>query len=99
MLDGCYACLTFFFFFQAEDGIRDLTVTGVQTCALPISRDQCEDGRVSPRPGDGKVEYSRHRWAGALCHPRRAHPPLTGASPGYGVRVSPVSPVAPVHHP
>src|SRR5688572_32411161 len=34
--------LCFFFFFQAEDGIRDLTVTGVQTCALPISR-----GRVS----------------------------------------------------
>src|SRR3989475_9574523 len=32
MTDGC--C---FFFFQAEDGIRDLTVTGVQTCALPIS--------------------------------------------------------------
>src|SRR2546430_6508435 len=28
---------TIFFFFQAEDGIRDLTVTGVQTCALPIS--------------------------------------------------------------
>src|SRR5574340_455105 len=26
----------FFFFFQAEDGIRDLLVTGVQTCALPI---------------------------------------------------------------
>src|SRR2546427_6474056 len=31
------ACVRFFFFFQAEDGIRDLTVTGVQTCALPIS--------------------------------------------------------------
>src|SRR5256886_6762788 len=30
-------CVCFFFFFQAEDGIRDLTVTGVQTCALPIS--------------------------------------------------------------
>src|SRR2546430_2414261 len=29
----CVECL---FFFQAEDGIRDLTVTGVQTCALPI---------------------------------------------------------------
>src|SRR2546430_9084044 len=28
--------LFLFFFFQAEDGIRDLTVTGVQTCALPI---------------------------------------------------------------
>src|SRR2546430_3536959 len=38
------------FFFQAEDGIRDLTVTGVQTCALPI----CNDGRVrlwDPRTG------------------------------------------------
>ena len=30
---GCF----FFFFFQAEDGIRDDLVTGVQTCALPIS--------------------------------------------------------------
>src|SRR5216683_3418951 len=29
-------CTAFFFFFQAEDGIRDLIVTGVQTCALPI---------------------------------------------------------------
>src|SRR2546421_4761523 len=28
--------IVFFFFFQAEDGIRDLIVTGVQTCALPI---------------------------------------------------------------
>src|SRR5215813_12864739 len=33
-------CLHFrFFFFQAEDGIRDADVTGVQTCALPISED------------------------------------------------------------
>src|SRR5256886_8558018 len=32
------------FFFQAEDGIRDLTVTGVQTCALPIS----QGGQVPP---------------------------------------------------
>src|SRR2546430_7424063 len=29
--------ILFFFFFQAEDGIRDLTVTGVQTCALPLA--------------------------------------------------------------
>src|SRR5215467_9553380 len=29
--------MVFFFFFQAEDGIRDYKVTGVQTCALPIS--------------------------------------------------------------
>src|SRR5438270_7367499 len=33
-------CFCFFFFFQAEDGIRDLTVTGVQTCALPILHGQ-----------------------------------------------------------
>src|SRR3989442_9605802 len=30
-------CVFCFFFFQAEDGIRDADVTGVQTCALPIS--------------------------------------------------------------
>src|SRR5690606_40010637 len=30
------SCWCFFFFFQAEDGIRDFHVTGVQTCALPI---------------------------------------------------------------
>src|SRR2546425_1541466 len=30
--------IVFFFFFQAEDGIRDKLVTGVQTCALPIYR-------------------------------------------------------------
>src|SRR5207253_7801871 len=34
----------FFFFFQAEDGIRDGHVTGVQTCALPIS----PEARVKP---------------------------------------------------
>src|SRR5947207_7993729 len=33
----CLVFLFFFFFFQAEDGIRDHCVTGVQTCALPIS--------------------------------------------------------------
>src|SRR5438034_4284414 len=32
-----YFFFIFFFFFQAEDGIRDHCVTGVQTCALPIS--------------------------------------------------------------
>src|SRR5699024_11787115 len=32
----CILVCFFFFFFQAEDGIRDRNVTGVQTCALPI---------------------------------------------------------------
>src|SRR3989440_3197480 len=40
-IEGVTVCshrtIIFFFFFQAEDGIRDLIVTGVQTCALPIS--------------------------------------------------------------
>src|SRR2546430_10776358 len=40
------------FFFQAEDGIRDLTVTGVQTCALPICeevRDADNDNKLKRR--------------------------------------------------
>src|SRR5260370_1947509 len=40
---------TFVFFFQAEDGIRDSSVTGVQTCALPISRHH-----VRLRGGEGR---------------------------------------------
>src|SRR5260221_7767771 len=38
----------FFFFFQAEDGIRDHCVTGVQTCALPIFR-LLSQARCAPR--------------------------------------------------
>src|SRR2546422_1911782 len=37
-MNGVNTCV--FFFFQAEDGIRDVAVTGVQTCALPISSSQ-----------------------------------------------------------
>src|SRR3989440_8243610 len=36
--------VSFFFFFQAEDGIRDLIVTGVQTCALPICVELLDTG-------------------------------------------------------
>src|SRR2546430_9122369 len=49
-----------FFFFQAEDGIRDLTVTGVQTCALPIYREDAVrelHGEVlRAHPGDVHVD-------------------------------------------
>src|SRR2546427_9344069 len=41
-----------FFFFQAEDGIRDLTVTGVQTCALPIS---AQVAGICRKAADGQV--------------------------------------------
>src|SRR5256886_6649478 len=42
-----------FFFFQAEDGIRDLTVTGVQTCALPLVDGVGRSGRGPDREGGG----------------------------------------------
>src|SRR2546430_16389354 len=58
--------MSFFFFFQAEDGIRDLTVTGVQTCALPIcqiaevSRSRYEVGKANAaEPLAGEVEASK----------------------------------------
>src|SRR5256885_10797990 len=43
-----------FFFFQAEDGIRDYKVTGVQTCALPISSDMTW-GRTSASISRGSL--------------------------------------------
>src|SRR2546430_7738667 len=55
---------TFFFFFQAEDGIRYLTVTGVQTCALPIS--------LFPPPFD-------ERWAAVLMDDVDIYTPLQQA--------------------
>src|SRR5216684_5606661 len=39
-----------FFFFQAEDGIRDVAVTGVQTCALPIFEHATYDGNLYGTP-------------------------------------------------
>src|SRR5256886_8307900 len=55
---GCsaYSVDLLFFFFQAEDGIRDLTVTGVQTCALPISPYGITANNVCP----GIVETALH---------------------------------------
>src|SRR3712207_8561261 len=60
----------FFFFFQAEDGIRDIGVTGVQTCTLPIwvraTIESTEDTSVieamlnSPfKPVEGKIVYKK----------------------------------------
>src|SRR5947209_9878246 len=45
-----FTILIFFFFFQAEDGIRDIGVTGVQTCALPILAPPAAP--VKPSPAD-----------------------------------------------
>src|SRR5256886_7966359 len=64
--------LFFFFFFQAEDGIRDLTVTGVQTCALPIWT-RCEAGQRS---------HPVH----APVRPRRRPSGQQGVAPFRGLR-------------
>src|SRR5690606_40468208 len=55
VLIQCTLWLLYFFFFQAEDGIRDFHVTGVQTCALPIL---LRNDWPCTAPGDGA---GRHR--------------------------------------
>src|SRR5256885_5439533 len=52
--------ICFFFFFQAEDGIRDYKVTGVQTCALPISPiPDANDSRMSAIPYEANLTPMR----------------------------------------
>src|SRR5207248_8836509 len=72
----------FFFFFQAEDGIRDRTVTGVQTCALPISGHRPHEmpGLIMTRspgrtlwtaaPTDSTTPRSEERRVGKECRSR-----------------------------
>src|SRR3712207_8926948 len=68
-----YNMYYFFFFFQAEDGIRDIGVTGVQTCALPISR--CWSSWASPNnPGSS---FLRRGFESAENDP-------TGAKASFG---------------
>src|SRR5947208_12850430 len=79
---GCFLFFHFFFFFQAEDGIRDDLVTGVQTCALPISGPPGRDDggawasavsrrRARPRrPGDAPA-VARPSWADRARRPPR----------------------------
>src|SRR5215213_11049556 len=54
--------MVIFFFFQAEDGIRDWSVTGVQTCALPISMAR----RATPRFTDGLSGWLRSALPGVV---------------------------------
>src|SRR5260370_2173090 len=51
-----------FFFFQAEDGIRDSSVTGVQTCALPIWRRRRRVGAKYGEPRDLAGPVGMARW-------------------------------------
>src|SRR5256886_9352312 len=83
----------YFFFFQAEDGIRDLTVTGVQTCALPISRTapatRAARAPAGCRPACAARPRSASRWRARARGPpaRRARDTPRGArqrAPGGG---------------
>src|SRR5256885_6497652 len=59
----------FFFFFQAEDGIRDYKVTGVQTCALPIS---AHVTRLAPDAARRIGEAARRRVLASHTYAHRA---------------------------
>src|SRR2546421_5010092 len=78
-----FVCL-FFFFFQAEDGIRDLIVTGVQTCALPISRRRRRP-RQRARHSAGEQGNGR-TGAGRPAVPSQGTPPAVGRGAGRGRR-------------
>src|SRR2546421_5539911 len=93
-----YVLVFFFFFFQAEDGIRDLIVTGVQTCALPICVGA--DAPLRCHDGPGLGERVPPAWGG--LRPRRrkrsgeddAHQTYSGSATGgkgLGARLRPRS--------
>src|SRR3712207_8498008 len=78
-LTGVQSC----FFFQAEDGIRDIGVTGVQTCALPISATL----RTPASPGMGQAT---HTCAGRVRGPVRPGGAVSGtAGTACGCRGTP----------
>src|SRR5690606_39900802 len=53
------------FFFQAEDGIRDFHVTGVQTCALPISTERLVLNCLQRMSG---IATKTHHFSTLICH-------------------------------
>src|SRR5215217_6618480 len=75
------------FFFQAEDGIRDIGVTGVQTCALPICRGRPGDRDHRPiasrgrAPEDAAMEAIRHELFAQIDV--YAREPTLPTSPGW----------------
>src|SRR3989442_109967 len=81
--------LRFFFFFQAEDGIRDADVTGVQTCALPIwprpstitggieSENlllHCRTSSMTPRPGGSPMATAKRSTLEPIGFQRARYP-------------------------
>src|SRR3989454_12824223 len=90
--------MCFFFFFQAEDGIRDYKVTGVQTCALPISR--ADAGVAARTDADREEVRASGRRSGAPAVPPAGEPRVRadrraprrsrdGPSPGGAFKAAP----------
>src|SRR2546426_12596431 len=67
------------FFFQAEDGIRDYKVTGVQTCALPISDHDDAVHAMLAEPPEGAVSALRRLELGGTCAPEHGAAELQDA--------------------
>src|SRR6266542_5466114 len=87
-----------FFFFQAEDGIRDATVTGVQTCALPISPIACNQVEYHVlRSRQELLEYARGEGVAITAYSPLAkgrvadHPVLARIGAKYGKSASQVA--------
>src|SRR5205807_7224266 len=72
-IDNKEVCVDFFF--QAEDGIRDYKVTGVQTCALPISSNGARSGRgrrrTAPNTNPRACSRRSRRACGSRSEERR----------------------------
>src|SRR2546425_2720381 len=82
-----FSCFFFFFFFQAEDGIRDKLVTGVQTCALPISRERSTPTRIGAMVRGVPANAHRGTWrVGSRSRGPRVevHDPARGELEGPG---------------
>src|SRR5437879_13254835 len=92
----------FLFFFQAEDGIRDTSVTGVQTCALPIYQSDSDGTKPGPLPAGARrgglrggpeprrrISLGRRRRGAARSEERRVGKEGGGRVGGYRFKKEP----------
>src|SRR5690606_21195233 len=94
--------VVFHFFFQAEDGIRDFHVTGVQTCALPISRSRSRRRRAAAARdravGNDRVAawtlLLRQRFTSRRSRAASAFRAFFGIFPDHRIATAPSRPVA-----
>src|SRR2546422_6428776 len=82
MWSSPYTVRLLFFFFQAEDGIRDVAVTGVQTCALPIS-ERDRPRRLYCVPASLGGHRRQHQNGSRDCQPEDRKSTRLNSSHGY----------------